>query len=150
MTSPLTSERRIFRAAVFPVFAVFFVVSLTTAILTFLPDSPFTPRHLRFILVLSVTVSTAATFFVWRFTAEVLSTNGVEIWTFFGRRLLPWEGVAAVRSFPSLKLVTLRFSLPSGRSRRVLFLQRRGGEFREMIADLVSKESLVWRQLNDA
>ena len=150
MTSPHTSERRIFRASVIPVFGFFFVVSLTTAFVTFLPHSPFTPRHIRFMLVLAVSLSTVMTFFVWRFTAEVLSTAGVEIWTFLGRRLLPWENVASVRSFPSLKLICLRFSLSSGRSRRVLFLQRRGGEFREMIADLVSKESLIWRQLNDA
>jgi hypothetical protein len=152
MMNPPTSEKRIFRAAAFPIFVSCFLLSLVTSIVTFLfsPDSPFTSRHIRFMLVLSVTISTAATFFVWRVTAEVLSTDGVEIWTVLGRRSLPWKDVAAVRIFPSLKLVCLRFSLASGRSRRVLFFQRRSGEFSDMITDLVSKDSFVWRQLNDA
>lgn len=151
MMNPPTSERGVFRPAVFPIFAILFVPSLITAILTCLRYSPFTLlQSIGIMLAVSITVSAAVTFFVWRFTAEILSTDGVEFFTILGRRLLPWNDVAAVRTFPSLKLVCVRFSLASSRSRRILFFQRRRGEFAEMIADLVPRDSLVWRQLNDA
>jgi hypothetical protein len=158
MVNDLASGKRIFRPAVFPVFSIFFIIAFATAIVTFISgsssrlrmlDSLLLHAFITFLLPLAITVSAIVTFLIWRFTAEVLSTDSVEIFTFFGRRRLSWEQVVAVRTFPSLKLVYIRFSLRSGRFKRVLFFQRRTGELREMIEDMVSKESFVWKQLKN-
>jgi hypothetical protein len=123
---------------------------MTAAILTVLLESHITQGDVVFGLVVAVVVPTVATFLLCRFTADVLSSEGVETLTPLGRRLIPWKHTAAVRTFPFLKLVVVRFALPSGRSLRVLFFQRRAGEFRQMITDFVSIDSLVWEKLNDA
>jgi hypothetical protein len=65
--SMLSPERRIFRAAVLPVFTVFFVVALATVLLAFLPQSPFTRRHLEVMLAVSAIAA-----------AELLTAGGGE------------------------------------------------------------------------
>jgi hypothetical protein len=145
MEGSTISERRVFRAAALPIFGIFFFASLIEILILVLLNSPPGPGDIMFFSILVIGVSATGTFFIWRFTAEVLSAEGVEIVTVFGRRLLPWKNVAAIYKFPILRLVCLRFTLASGRSRRVLFFQRRAGEFRQMIADLVRDESVLNR-----
>jgi hypothetical protein len=157
MTGVPASQRRLFRPAVAPVFSILFVFGLATAIITYISCSPspltledFVVGFIKIQLPAAIIVSAMVTFIIWRFTAEVLSPDGAGVLTLLGRRQLLWEHVEAVQTFPSIKLIYIKFSLRSGRFRRVLFFQRRPGELREMIADLVSKESFVWKQLNNA
>jgi hypothetical protein len=150
MTNMLSPERKVFRAAGLPVFTAFFVVALATVLLVFLPESPFTLPHLEVMLGVSAIVAGAATYFIWRFMAEVLTAEGVEVLTFSGRHLHPWGELAAVRTYPFMRLICLQFAPASGRSRRVLIFQRRAGEFRAALTGLVPLESPVWKKLGNA
>ena len=159
MNDALKSERRIFRAAVFPIFAILLVATVITGIVCEVGFSPCLPSTLSdfisffvFLFVSPVIVSAAGAFLLRIWEAEVLSYEGVETSAFlyFRHRLLPWDDVVAVRTFPFLKLICVRFRLASGRSKWILFFQRRDGELSEVIADLVSKDSLVWKRLNEA
>jgi hypothetical protein len=142
-----TSERRVFRAAALPVFTAFFVADLVAALLGCLPESPFTLRHFEMALALSTIGAAAATYFMWRFMAEVLTAEGAETLTLSGRHLLPWAELAGVRTYPFMRMICLRFVPASGRSQRVLILQRRAGEFRAMLTGLVPIENPVWKKL---
>ena len=153
MTNTLTSEKRVFRAAFLPVFVSYMIVALLTALFVWLRHYPHHPPTLSdfvFAIALSITVSSVITVFLRQFCYEVISADGVEVRTPVGNRLHSWNDLAAVYSVRSLRLVYLRFNLASGRSRRILFFQRTDGEFRKMTADLVSRESLIWKSLNDA
>lgn len=144
------TKKRIFRAAPLPIFIVYFFLPLITSLVVFLPYINCTQDDIIFLIVLSLALSTATTLFIWCFTTDILSAKGVETWTPRGRRLLSWKEVSAVQSFPILRLVRVRFTSAAGRSLWLLFVQRRAGEFREMIIDFVPKDSLIWTQLKDA
>jgi hypothetical protein len=109
MANPKTYERRVFRPAVGPVFSIIFAFGLVGGLLAFVPDTPLTIARIAFALLVTSLVSAAATLFVWWVTAEVLSPEGVEIWSVLGRRLLPWQDLVAIRPFPHLRLLCLRF-----------------------------------------
>ncbi len=146
----VSSERRVFRPAVLPVFGFYFGMGLFGGIAASFPDTHFTVRWLAFLLLVAALVSALATFFIWRVGAEVLSSDGMQIWSIRGRRLLPWQDLVAIRPFPFLRLLYLRFFSEARGSRRVLIFQRQLGEFRRVVMDLVPKDNSVWRHLDDA
>jgi hypothetical protein len=154
MTIPSISEKRKFRGSIWPIFAFFFVTSSITGVITICCSVDVAHRNpilFGVILAVAFTFSAAGTFYFYWFGGEVLSTKGIEVWLILlGYRLLPWTDVAAVYTFSPLKLVCIKFKSTSGQTNwRVLF-QRRKGDFRQMITDLVPKDHLIWEKLNDA
>jgi hypothetical protein len=149
LNDPSSSERYVLRPAVLPILSIAFVVCLLTGIATILTDLPFYAADVYIILIVSIAGSSIATVYFWWITAEVLSPDGVEIWTFLGRRLLAWQYLVAIRPLPAMRVLYLRFDSGGAGVRRVLIFQRQAGEFRRIAAGFVPKGNPAWRQVND-
>ena len=147
MNTPVQPERRIVRPALAPIFAWYFVAGTFGGLVALFPDTSLTLRRALFVSAVAASLSIAATLYFW-FTAAVLSSDGVEAGLF--RRRLLWQDLSEVQTFPFLTLLLLRFRSATGKSRRLLIFQRRRGEFRDMLADLISRDSLAWKLLSNS
>ena len=89
-----------------------------------------------------------ATLLTWRFGYRVLTPDGVSSGMLF-RHLNLWQDIDKVQYFPRLGLVLLYFKPKKGLGRSFFILQRRRGEFCDLLAKVLPKDSAVWQKLAD-